>query len=156
MALASVTLQSERFQAAASGRTAKAEIDPVRKQRVQHPEYFGHFQRAVVREQYAAGTNAYPGSFSSHSRDENLRGWTGKCFDGVVLGNPIPLVAEAIGCARQLDRVAQSVGRREARGDRRLVEDGKLHCPLPFSLAAGKFKTLAFWRTLRAEKSLFP
>src|SRR6266478_2600335 len=155
MALASVTLQSERFQAAASRRAAKAEIDPVRIQRMQHPEYFGHFQRAVVREQYAAGANANPGSFSGHSCNENLRGRTGKCFDGVVLGNPIPLVAEAIGCARQLDRVTQSVGRREARGDGRLVQDGKLHCPLPFSLAAGKYKTLSFRGTLRAGESLF-
>src|SRR6266403_1432475 len=155
MALASVTLQSERFQAAASRRAAKAEIDPVRIQRMQHPEYFGHFQRAVVREQYASRANTDAGCFSSHSRDENLRRWTGKCFDGVVLGDPIPLVAETIGCARQLDRVTQSVGRREARGDGRLVEDGQLHHALPFSIAAGKFKTLLFRGTLRAEKSLF-
>src|ERR1700704_1003219 len=156
MALASVTLQSERFQAAASRRAANAEIDPVRIQRMQHPEYFGDFQRTVMREQYAAGTNANPGNSSGHSRDENLRGWTGKCFDGVVLGDPIPLVAETISRARQLDRVTESVGRREARGDGRLIEYGKLHCPLPFSLAAGKFKTLAFRGTLRAEESLFP
>src|SRR5882672_1533135 len=137
MALASVTLQSERFQAAASRRAAKPEIDPVRIQRMQHPEYFGHFQRAVMREQYAAGTNANPGSFSSHSRDENFRRWTGKRLYRVVLGNPITLVAETIGCARQLDRVTQSVGRRAARGDRRLIEDGKLHCSLPFPPAGG-------------------
>src|SRR6267143_970671 len=155
MALASVSLQSERFQAAASRRAAKAEIDPVRIQRMQHPEYFGHFQRAVVREQYAAGTDANPGSFSGHSCNENLRGRTGKCFDGVVFGNPIAFVAETIGRARQLDRVTQSVGRREARGDGRLVEDGKLHHALPFSLAAGKFKTLSSRGTLRAEEFLF-
>src|SRR5258706_3050233 len=107
MALGSVTLQSERFQAAASRRAANAEIDPVRIQRVQHPEYFGHFQRTVMREQYAAGTDANPGSFSGHSRDENLRGRTGKCFDGVVLGNPVTFIAETIGCARQLDRVTE-------------------------------------------------
>src|SRR6266576_1033479 len=137
MALASVTLQSERFQAAASRRAAKAEIDPVRIQRMQHPEYFGHFQRAVVREQYAAGTNANPGSFSGHSCNENLRGRTGKCFDGVVLGDPVTFVAETIGRARQLDRVAQSVGRRAARRERRLIEDGKLHCSLPLPPAGG-------------------
>src|SRR5882672_10149519 len=108
MALASVTLQSERFQAAASRRAAKAEIDPVRIQRVQHPEYFGYFQRTVMREQDTARTDADLGSFSSHARDENLRRWTGKRLYRVVLGNPITLVAETIGRARQLDRVTQS------------------------------------------------
>src|SRR5258705_261483 len=111
MALASVTLQSERFQAAASRRAAKPEIDPVRIQRMQHPEYFGHFQRTVMREQYAARTNANPGSFSGHSRDENLRRWTGKRFDGVVLGDPVTFIAETIGCARRLDGVTHSLRR---------------------------------------------
>src|ERR1700687_5285081 len=80
-----------------------------------------------MREQHPAGANAYSNSFSGHSRDENLGRRTGKGFNGVMLGDPIALVAQTVGCARQVDRVAQRIGGCEPRGDRRLVKDGKLH-----------------------------
>jgi len=70
---------------------------------------------------------------SGHSRDENFRRWTGKRFYRVVLGNPITLVAETIGCARQLDRVtAEASAGVQARRDRRLIEDESFIAPFPF------------------------
>ena len=44
----------------------------------------------------------------------------------VVLGDPVARVAEPLGEAREVDRVAERVGARVALGDRRLVEDAEL------------------------------
>ena len=153
--LAAFTLQSKSFQAAASGRAPKAEIDPAWIQRVQHPEFFHNFQRAVMREQHPAGTDAYSGSFSGHSRDENFRRGAGERFNGVVLGDPIAFVAEAVGCARQVDRIVQRVGWREPRGHGRLVEEGEFHYSISFPPSPRKPKKLSFRGTLCAEESLF-
>jgi len=43
----------------------------------------------------------------------------------MVLGDPVAVVAEAVGQARQLERVAQRLRAGEALGDRGLVEDGE-------------------------------
>ena len=109
VAFAAIEPAAQRVGCRAIGarRAAKAEIDPAGKQRLQHLEAFGHHQRRVVGQHHAAGADA---DILRHRRDlpdhQIGRGARDRS-EVVVLGEPVPDIAEPIDMARQVDAVAQ-------------------------------------------------
>ncbi len=127
VALAAVEPAAQRIGRGAigAGRAAEAEIDAARKQRLQHLEALGDHERRVVGQHHAAGADAdvlrHGGDLADHQIGR------GAC-DGrqvVMLGEPVPDIAEPIDMAGQVDAVAQRRGRLGACGDDGKVENGK-------------------------------
>ena len=117
-AVAAFAPQSESLEAAPSGRAADAEIDAARIHRVQHAKSFRDLEWTVMRQQHAARPDANAGSFRANPGDQNFGRRAGKRHDGVMLRDPIPLVAELVGQAGQLDGIAQRVRRSKSVGHR--------------------------------------
>ena len=107
-----------------------AEVDPAREQPGQQAEALGDLERRVVREHHAAAADADPLGGRRHRAGQHLRRRTGQ-REAVVLGEPVAVIAEAVGELREVERVAQRVRPRRALRHRRLVEDAKPHRPAP-------------------------
>src|SRR5512135_2113525 len=105
-AVVAVASQSESFEATSSGCAADAKIDAPRVQGVKHTKSFRDLEGTVMRQQHAARSDANAGSFGANPGDKNLGGRTGKGHDGMMFSNPIPLVAEFVGHAGQLNCIA--------------------------------------------------
>ena len=80
-----------------------------------------------MREHHAARADADVRSLGADARDQYFGRGAGEGAGRVMLGDPVALVAEAIGKARELDGVAESVGGGEAGRDGALVDDREFH-----------------------------
>ena len=85
---------------------ANAKIDAARIQRVQHAKIFRDLEGAVVRQQHAARPDANVRGFGAKPGDQDLGGRAGKRHDGMMFRDPMPLVAEFVSQAGQLNRIA--------------------------------------------------
>ena len=85
---------------------------------MKHPKSFRDFQRAVMRQQHAAGPDANTRSFRANPGDKDFGRRTGQRHDSMMFRDPIPLVAEFVGQAGQLDRIPQRVRGSETVGNR--------------------------------------
>ena len=104
---------------------ADAEIDAAGIERIEHAELLGDFERAVMRQHHAAAADPHPLGDAAEPRDEDFRRGPGEAFRGMMLGDPIAVIAEPVAKLRQLDRLGDRLGGRAAAADRRLIEDGK-------------------------------
>ena len=111
-ALAAVALQREHRHRVRARRAADAEVDPLRVQAGQGAEHLRHLQRAVVREHHAAAAHADLLGGLGHRRDQYLGRGARERGRGVVLGEPVALVAEPLGVAAEVDRVVERLSRR--------------------------------------------
>ena len=108
-----------------SGGPPEPEVDAARVERLQRSELLGDHERRMVRQHDPAG----PDPDRRRARRE-IAGHDGRRsardrLHVVVLGDPVALVTEALGVAREVEAVAQRIaGGRPAR-DRGEVEDGE-------------------------------
>ena len=123
--LTAIALQREHRVRVGSGRAADAEVDAAGMQRREHAEDLGHLERAVVRQHHAAAADADARRRGGDLRDQDLRRRAREHRRAVMLRDPVALVAERLGVAREIDRVAQRVGARRPLRDRRLVENAQ-------------------------------
>ena len=127
VALAAIEPAAQRIRRGAigAGRAAEPEIDPAGKQRLQHLEALGHHQRRVVGQHHAAGADpdvaGHRGDLPDHQIGRRARDRS----QIVMLGQPVPDIAELIDMARQIDAVAQRRRGLGAGGDDGKVEDGE-------------------------------
>jgi hypothetical protein len=90
-----------------AGRAAQAKVDATRKQGGQRAELLGHHQRSVVRQHDAAGADPDGGSPRRHVTDDDGGRSAGDAGTVVVLGQPVAVIAEALGVPGEIERVAQ-------------------------------------------------
>ena len=95
----SVAPQRQRRDLIAPRRAAESEIDPPRKERLQRAELLGDHQRRVVGQHDAAGADADRRRAAGHVADDHRRRRAGDGRHVVVLGQPVALVAPALGVA---------------------------------------------------------
>jgi hypothetical protein len=95
------------------------------KQGVQGAELLGDDQGRVVRQHDAARSDAHGPGATGHMGDHHARCRTRDADHVVVLGQPVAIVAPPFGVLRQIERVAQGIGGREAFGNGREIENGK-------------------------------
>ena len=88
-----VAFEGEGLDGAAAGGAADAEIDAVGVHGVQGPKDFGDFERGVVREHDAAGTDADVRGLGADAGEHDLGRGAGEEVHGVVLGHPVAGVA---------------------------------------------------------------
>ena len=145
VALAAIQPAAQRVGrgAVGAGRAAEAEIDAAGKQRLQHLEALGDHQRRMVGQHHAAGADAdvfrHCGDLPNHQIG---RGTCDRC-QIVMLGQPVPDIAEPVDMARQIDAVAQRGGWFGAGGDDGEVEDGKWDHGAKLVRPTGATKSLA-------------
>jgi hypothetical protein len=99
----------------AAGRAADAEIDAAGVERLQHAESLGDAERAVVREQHAAGADAHAFRLRAKPRQQNLGTGIGERGDRVVLGEPVAVIAERFDAAREREGLLDRSGARRGR-----------------------------------------
>src|SRR5918998_1791233 len=116
-----------------AGGAAYAEVDPPWVQRLENPEGFDDPQRGVVREHDPAGADPDTLGDARDVPDHDLRRRAGDARQVVVLGEPVPPVAEPVDELGQIERVAERPGAVRARADRRDVEDGEIEIHVVFS-----------------------
>jgi hypothetical protein len=121
--LAHVALEREGREGIAAGRTPDREIDAVAVQAAEHAEVLGDLQRAVVRQHHAAAADADTRRRRPDRGDQHFRAGAGQHRRAVVLGHPVPVVADVLRESRQIDRVSQRVTARRTVRNRGLVED---------------------------------
>lgn len=80
-----------------------------------------------MRQQHAAGTDPNTRGRGGDERDENLGRRACQRLDGMMLRDPVALIAEPIDQARQFDRIVKRLRRGGAGGNRSLVDNRKLH-----------------------------
>ena len=107
-------------------RAADAEVDAAGVQRLEHPELLGDHQWHVVGEHHAAGADADPFGLRRQRRREHRGGGARDPRHVVVLGDPVAVIAEALGRAREVDGARQRLGVAGALADDRQVEHGEL------------------------------
>ena len=124
--------QRPRGALVAAGRAADAEVDAAGEQRLQHAEVLGHLEGAVVAEHDAARAHADARGPRRDLADEDLGSGAGQPAATVMLGQPVPVIAETIGALGELQRLLDGLGRGPAAPDGRLVEHPEDH--VAFSL----------------------
>ena len=110
--------QRERRDLVGAGRAPDAEIDAAGKQRLQHLEALGHHQRRVVRQHHAAGADAHVLGHRGDLADHDVGRGACDIREVVVLGEPVARVAEPVGEARKVERIAKRLRGRTAGGHR--------------------------------------
>jgi len=109
---------------AAAWGAADAEVDAAGIERFQHAKGLGDPEGAVVGEQHAPRADADALRLRAQARQQHLGAGIGERADGVVLGEPVAVIAQLVHAPRQLQRLLHRAPRAEAADDRRLVEDG--------------------------------
>ena len=109
----------------AAGRAAEPKIDTLRKQRLQHAELLGDFQRAVIRQQDAAGADAYRRCRGGDARHQYFGTRIRQRLQRVMLREPVAAITEFLRRLRELDRFRHRLRGRMAADDGRLVEDAE-------------------------------
>jgi hypothetical protein len=108
-----------------SGGAAESEIDPAAIQRLQRAKLFCDHQRCMVRQHDAARPDA-DGAGAARDIADHYRGrGAGNARHVVMFGEPEPLVIPAFGVLREIERVAEGLGRIAALVDRRQIQNGK-------------------------------
>ena len=104
----------------AARRATDAKVDATGVEGFQHSERLGGTERAVVREQNAARSDAHAFRFRAQASKQDLGARIGEGGDRVVLGEPVAVIAELVCAARQrerfLDGAARSARRSRAIG----------------------------------------
>ena len=123
--LAAVSLQRDRGRLVAPRRPAEAEVDPPGIEAAQHAERLRDLERAVVRQHDAAAPHAQAGGRGRDRADQHLGARAGQHGCAVVLGDPVAVISELVGPAREIDRVAERVPAGRALRDRRLIQNAQ-------------------------------
>src|SRR5262245_23839459 len=89
----------------AARRAADAEVDAAGIERLQHAERFCNAKCAVVRQQDAAGAYADSSGLSAQACHQHFRAWIAERGDGVMLGEPVALVAELVRAPGERERL---------------------------------------------------
>ncbi len=84
-----------------------AEIDATGEEAAEHAEHLGDLERAVVRQHHATASDANLRCRLGDRADQRLRTRAGEHRAAVVLGNPVAVIAEPVGQAGEIERVAQ-------------------------------------------------
>jgi len=108
--LTPIALQRERGERIGPRRAADAEIDASGKERAQHAERRGHFQRTVVRHHHAAASDAHARGDRRDRADERFGARAREHRRAVVLGDPVSVIAQRVREPREIDRMAQRIG----------------------------------------------
>ena len=103
---------------AAAGRASDTEIDTTWIKSVQYAKSLRDFHRAVMRQHHATRADPDVRGLGGDSRDHHFGRRARECAGRVMLGDPVALVAEAIGEAGELDGVVEGVGGGESSGNR--------------------------------------
>ncbi|GLU24660.1 hypothetical protein SLE2022_405680 [Rubroshorea leprosula] len=122
-----VLAERERGAPVAARRAPDAEIDPPGSDRGEQSERLGDLERRIMRKHHPARSDADARGGHRHRRDQRLGRGPRECGRGMVLRQPVAMIAEAIGGAREVDRVAHRLPRVRAGDDGRLIEDGEAH-----------------------------
>jgi hypothetical protein len=125
--LPAVALQRQHRHRVGARRPAQPEVDALGVQPAQGAERLDDLERAVVRKHHSPAAHADPLSAWRDRPDQDLRCRAGERRRGVVLGDPVAVVAERVGQLGQVHRMVQRLGGRGALGDRGLVEDAQQH-----------------------------
>jgi hypothetical protein len=125
--VAAVALQRQHRHRVGAGRAPEAEVDALGVQAAQRAERLGHLERAVVGQHHAAAAHPDPLGARGDRPDQDLRRGARERGRGVVLGDPVAVVAEPVGQLGEVEGAVQRLRRRRALGDRRLVEDAEQH-----------------------------
>ena len=120
-----VAAQRPRGHHVGAGRAAEPEIDAAGMKRRQRAELLGDDQRRVVGQHDAARADANGRGAGRDMGDHHRGRRTRDARHVVMLGEPVAVVAEALGMARQIERVLQRLGDIAAFGNRREIEYGK-------------------------------
>ena len=118
-------LERARRDLITAGRAADPEIDPSGEERFQNAEILGDLQRAVVLQHHAARADADATRARRHLTDENFRTGAGETGRRVMLGQPVPVIAESVAGLSELERLLKGVGRRPAAAHGRLIENAE-------------------------------
>ena len=102
--------EGERGAPVAPGRAPDPEVDASRVERLQHPELLGHLERAVVGEHDAARPHADPAGPGRDLGDEDLRRRVGEPGRGVMLGQPVAVVAEPVSGLGEVEGLPDRLG----------------------------------------------
>ena len=121
--VAPVALKRDHRHRVGAGGAAEAELDPLGVQPGERAEHLGHLQRAVVRQHHAAAAHANRLRGRRDRADEHLRRRACQRRRGVVLRQPVALVAERLRVAGEVDGVRERLSARGALGDRGLVQN---------------------------------
>ena len=109
----------------AARRPAEPEVKAAGVQGVDQAELLDRRQGGAVAELHGAGSDPdRPGRRGGQGQDDRGRG-PGHAGVEVVLGVPVPRVAESLGVLGQVDAIAEGLGGGRARGDRHQVEHGE-------------------------------
>ncbi len=99
-------VQRERRAAVGARCATEPEIDAAGRERIEHAEHFGHFERRIVRQHDAGAADADAFGRGGDGRHHDLR----RCADDgrmvVVLGDPEAFVAQRLAMLGQGDGVA--------------------------------------------------
>ncbi len=114
--------QRERGARVPARRAADAQIDAPGKQGFEHAELLGDFQRTVVGQEHTARADADARGGAGDAGDENLGTGIGESRDGVVLGEPVAVVAQLFGEPGERDGFSDRLSGTVSADDRGLIE----------------------------------
>ena len=106
-------------------RTANAQIHPARRNRFQHAELLGHFQRAVMRQHDTGRTDTNPAGGGANGGQQDFRRATGMGCAIVMFGAPVAVEAQSLHMTGEGQGFLHGGCRAAARGDRGLIKHGK-------------------------------
>ncbi len=106
-----------------AGGAAEAEVDPAGVQGLQQAELLGDGQRRVVGEHHAAGAEPEGAGVRAEVGEQHGGDGGGHAWHAVVLGDPEPVVAQALGAAGEFGGGGERLGGGVAGADGGEVED---------------------------------
>ena len=92
---------------------------------VERPELLGDDERRVVGQHDAAGADPDRRRAAGHMGDDDRRRRAGDAGHVVMLGQPVAVIAPALGVLREVERVAERLRGGAARAIGREIEDGE-------------------------------
>ena len=123
-----VGVQQLRGAHVGTGRTAHAEVDAPRRQRLEHAELLGHLERRVMRQHDAGTAQAHALRARGDGRQQDLGRGADDGRQAVVLADPEAVVAQGLAMRGQIQRVAQRVVLTAPGAGDRLVQNRKRQC----------------------------
>jgi hypothetical protein len=107
--LTPIALKGKRREGIGARRAADPEINSSRKQSAQHAERFGDLERTVMGKHDATGADAHRRRESGDGTDQSLWAWAREHRRGVMLRDPIAMVAERFGELCEINAVSERV-----------------------------------------------
>ncbi|CAM2186954.1 hypothetical protein PSAC2689_70068 [Paraburkholderia sacchari] len=120
-----VAAQCARRGLVGAGRAAEPQVDAPRVERLERAELLGDQEWRVIGQHDAARPDADRPRAARHMADHDRGGGAGDAGHVVVLGEPVAVVAPALGVLGEIERVAQRDAGVRAGRHRRKVEDGE-------------------------------